>query len=344
MGGQIYVFGGYDGSNVLSSVEVFSPASNQWRSLSPMKTKRSSCAVISMGGQIYVMGGFDGSSVEVFNPASKQWKNLPPMQTKRSGCAAVLMGEQICVMGGFDGNNSLSSVEVFNPASKQWTSLPPMKTKRSACAAVSMGEQIYVVGGHNGGSVFSSVEVLSMQPVEVLNVQHDPSEVCTSTRRLARTSLESDITPQQQMTQQCSTSMYQSAGSQADQLPISSQIPQTLQLLQSKIPTANFIPVASEVVTVIDVSVSPSAAASSTSLTQHLTYATTEEVCQWLARHGISKTSLYILRREDIDGSFLFKESLDEIKTVLKEEGMSAGQISRIRLAVEEAKREGYLN
>eukprot|EP00957_Ditylum_brightwellii_P022993 1735362-Ditylum_brightwellii.AAC.1 len=215
-----------------------------------------------------------------------------------------------------------------------------MKTKRSSCVAVSMGEQIYVMGGFDGSACLSSVEVLCMQPVEVLPVQHDPSEVCT--RQLAETSLESDITPQQQMTQQCSTSMYQSAGSQADQLPFPSQIPQTLQLPRS-IPTANFIPVASEVVAVDDASVSPSAAAATASLTQQLINATTEEVCQWLTKHGITKTSLYILRREDIDGSFLFEESFDEIKTVLKEEGMSAGQISRIRRAVEKAEREGYL-
>eukprot|EP00957_Ditylum_brightwellii_P128638 9813051-Ditylum_brightwellii.AAC.1 len=41
MGEQIYVMGGEgaSGSDALSSVEVFSPASNQWTSLPPMKTK-----------------------------------------------------------------------------------------------------------------------------------------------------------------------------------------------------------------------------------------------------------------------------------------------------------------
>eukprot|EP00957_Ditylum_brightwellii_P171702 13071522-Ditylum_brightwellii.AAC.1 len=346
IGGQIYVLGGYDGSNYLLSVEFFSPASKQWTSLPSMTTKRGCCAAVSMGGQIYVMGGYDGSkncsSVEVFSPSLRQWASLPPMQTKRSRYAAVSMGGQIHAVGGYTGSNYLSSVEVFSPSSRQWTSLPPMHFKRIGCAAVSIGEQTYVMGGYDGSSYLSSVEVLCVQPVEVLHVQHDSSEVCA--RRLARTSLKSDITSQQQMTRQCSTPMYQRAGSQADQLPFPSQMPQTFQLLQSKIPTANFIPVASEVVTVEDASVSQSAAEAATSLTQHLTNATTEGVCQWLARNGISKTSLDILQQEDFDGSFLFEESSDEIKNVLKEEGMSAGQISRIRRAVEKAKREGYLN
>eukprot|EP00957_Ditylum_brightwellii_P133480 10176457-Ditylum_brightwellii.AAC.1 len=158
-----------------------------------------------------------------------------------------------------------------------------------------------------------------------------------------RTSLESGITLQQQVTHQSSISMDESAGSQADQSPSPSQIPHTLQLLQSKIPAANFIPVATEVVTVQDTPVSQSAA-TTTSLAQHLTNATTQEVCQWLERHSISKASLDILQRADIDGIFLFEESFDEVKSALKEEGMGVGQISRIRHLVEKAKKEGSLN
>eukprot|EP00957_Ditylum_brightwellii_P039879 3019200-Ditylum_brightwellii.AAC.1 len=275
------------------------------------------------------MGGKDGNnnlkSVEVYSPISGQWTSLPPMQTKRSGCATVSVGGQIYVMGGHDGKNNLASVEVYSLTSRKWTSLPPMQTKRSHCAAVSIGGQPCVMGGYGGGSYLSSVEVF--------RVQHNSSEVCA--RQLSRTSLESVIPLQQQMTQQPCISIDESAGSQADQLPFPSQIPHTLQLLQSKIPTANFIPVATEVLTVQDNPVSQSAAATATSLNQHLTNATTQEVCQWLARHGISKASLDILQHEDIDGIYLFEEPFDEIKSVLKEEGMSAGQISRIRHVLE---------
>ena len=129
--------------------------------------------------------------------------------------------------------------------------------------------------------------------------------------------------------------MSGSAESQINQ----SQMPQTLELLQNKIPTANFVPVAAEVVTV-DTSVSHFAAPP---FTQNVINASTEEICQWLAKHGISNTSLDLLRREEIDGIFLFEESFDEIKSFLKEEGISTGQISRIRHAIEKVKREGSL-
>eukprot|EP00957_Ditylum_brightwellii_P066625 5056548-Ditylum_brightwellii.AAC.1 len=56
MGGQIYVMGGYDASNFLSSVEVYSLTSGQWTSLPPMHNEHYGCAAVSMGGYIYVMG------------------------------------------------------------------------------------------------------------------------------------------------------------------------------------------------------------------------------------------------------------------------------------------------
>mmetsp|Transcript_15529 Transcript_15529/g.20746 ORF Transcript_15529/g.20746 Transcript_15529/m.20746 type:complete len:132 (+) Transcript_15529:361-756(+) len=122
----------------------------------------------------------------------------------------------------------------------------------------------------------------------------------------------------------------------------SSQLPITTQLLQSKFPTCNFNPIAAEVVQVEEAHVSCSSTA--VSVPQNLSNATTEEVCRWLSKHGVSKMSLDILRREEIDGTLLFKESAEEVKSVLKEEGVKAGQIARIRDAIADAKREGSLN
>eukprot|EP00957_Ditylum_brightwellii_P102032 7777002-Ditylum_brightwellii.AAC.1 len=128
-----------------------------------------------------------------------------------------------------------------------------------ACA-VEVDGTLYVMGGHDGTNKLSSIEKLEIQ-------QSNNNDKFLQ------------LTAQLQMTQQCSTSMAQSIGSQADQLPPPSQIPQTLQLLQSKFPTVSFIPVAMEVVPVVDSSVSQSAAAATitTSLNQYLTNATTQE-------------------------------------------------------------------
>ena len=68
----LYIFGGYDGSNVLSSCEVYDPASDRWRAIAPMGSKRSALAAAVVGGLLYVIGGKDGSnhlsSCEVYDP------------------------------------------------------------------------------------------------------------------------------------------------------------------------------------------------------------------------------------------------------------------------------------
>eukprot|EP00957_Ditylum_brightwellii_P119072 9081817-Ditylum_brightwellii.AAC.1 len=125
------------------------------------------------------------------------------------------------------------------------------------------------------------------------------------------------------------------------QLP-SSQIPITTQLLQSKFPTSNFTLIAPEVVQ--DKEAHVSCLSTAVSVPQSLSNATTEEVCQWLLKHSVSKMSLDILCCEEIDGILLFKESAEEVKSALKEEGIKAGQIARIRDAIAEAKREGSLS
>mmetsp|Transcript_9979 Transcript_9979/g.14602 ORF Transcript_9979/g.14602 Transcript_9979/m.14602 type:complete len:644 (-) Transcript_9979:202-2133(-) len=178
-----------------------------------------------------------------------------------------------------------------------------------------------VIGGENGlNDAYSSVEVLCVQP---------------------GSSLVADSPPQEPLVQQCPSpnlAMMEPASHQ----PPSSQLPITTQLLQSKFPTCNFNPIAAEVVQVEEAHVSCSSTA--VSVPQNLSNATTEEVCRWLSKHGISKMSLDILRREEIDGTLLFKESAEEVKSVLKEEGVKAGQIARIRDAIADAKREGSLN
>jgi hypothetical protein len=51
VGGLLYALGGHDGSGYLSSCEVYDPASNRWRAIAPMGSKRYylAAAVLSIG-------------------------------------------------------------------------------------------------------------------------------------------------------------------------------------------------------------------------------------------------------------------------------------------------------
>ena len=81
--GKLYLMGGYDGRNPLSSVERYDPAKNTWEAVAPMFTARGGSAAAVVDGKLYVMGGYDGrnrlSSVERFDPARNEWVAMASM-------------------------------------------------------------------------------------------------------------------------------------------------------------------------------------------------------------------------------------------------------------------------
>lgn len=58
----LYVVGGYDGENDLSSAERYNPMTNEWQMITPMGTKRSCLGICAFDGLLYVCGGYDGAS------------------------------------------------------------------------------------------------------------------------------------------------------------------------------------------------------------------------------------------------------------------------------------------
>lgn len=80
--GKIYVFGGFDGQTVHSTVEIFDPTTNTWTISSiPMTVPRSGLEAIVVKDRIFVLGGRDNSanrfrSVEVWHPTKPWWVML----------------------------------------------------------------------------------------------------------------------------------------------------------------------------------------------------------------------------------------------------------------------------
>ena len=64
LGNRIYIVGGYDDLQYLSSCEVFDTSTNTWSSsaLPEMNEKRNGCQAVTIGSSIYVMGGWNGST------------------------------------------------------------------------------------------------------------------------------------------------------------------------------------------------------------------------------------------------------------------------------------------
>lgn len=58
----MYIAGGFNGQEVLSSAEVYDPCVNQWSLIASMSSARSGVCLIGYKDSIYALGGFNGYS------------------------------------------------------------------------------------------------------------------------------------------------------------------------------------------------------------------------------------------------------------------------------------------
>ncbi|MGW2562067.1 Kelch repeat-containing protein [Streptomyces sp. NPDC001514] len=181
----VYAIGGSNrgaGSTHLSTVEAYSPATNQWVTLPSLPTARTSlaaaaapCPQVVMERNetcVYAYGGFPGGgarddlhrAMEAYVPTANVWVSLPLMPTERSGLAGAAApcpkaAKQVCVyaFGGVRAGEALRTVEAYSPTANVWATLPSMPTARTdlAGAAAACPDNlnrtcVYAVGGRNG--------------------------------------------------------------------------------------------------------------------------------------------------------------------------------------------------
>jgi len=178
--GCIYVCGGTDGGQMLSSVDRFNPVAGAWEVAVNMPQAREGAAAAGVEGKLYVCGGTDGAvplnSIECFDPVSSGWAaagTIPQMLQRRHRPVAAATGGVLCVMGGRDefGHHQaaecldLSTVDQSswapNCTHAAWTELAPMLCARHGAVAATISGVIYVAGGFDGRQDLNSAEFLS---------------------------------------------------------------------------------------------------------------------------------------------------------------------------------------
>src|SRR6267378_3509669 len=175
--GKIYAFGGFvlPQSGPAAWVPIdnaweYDPATDSWKALAPLPTKRGSPVAVTVGDKMYVIGGstpgpketsvpLPGThwalgSVEEYDPAANTWRQRSPMPTSRNHAIAGVVNGKIYVIGGRVGAAGISAasntnvVEQYDPATDSWgTVRARMPTARSAMASGVHGGRIYVTGG-----------------------------------------------------------------------------------------------------------------------------------------------------------------------------------------------------
>ena len=215
VGGKIYVIGGattvegskdpfftfFGPARVLSTNDVYDPATNKWESRRPMAVPRNHAFAGAVNGKIYVIGGRTGhgfilsatntDAVEEYNPVNDMWSAPKErMPTPRSGGPFGTDGRRIYVAGGEvttkDLVGAFRSVEAFEPATNSWMTLPSMPMPRHGAAGGVIGNRFHVVSGmitSAGAMTFLDPHLHTHTAAhDVLELQFNPSPPAPATK------------------------------------------------------------------------------------------------------------------------------------------------------------------
>jgi len=155
--GKLYMFGGWDGENILSSVYQYSPDVNKWTLMTPLSFPRAYAGAATAGGKIFLVGGYDGERAlqlnEVYTPSldsglDNPWRNSTPLPRGRYKMGIVSVTDVIYLVGGItDEGKDLSSLGFFSP-NEEWQEFGDPNSKIwSDLGLSSVGTKIYAMGG-----------------------------------------------------------------------------------------------------------------------------------------------------------------------------------------------------
>jgi WD40 repeat protein len=154
--GKALVVGGYDGSQDLSSTELFDPKTKTFSFGPSMAVGRYAPAVAGLpDGRVLVAGGANGNdaltSAEVFNPSTGSFSPVGSLTTGRMEArAAPLPDGRVLVLGGYDGENAVASTEIFDPKTNSFGAGPNLpRALYDPGVAVISGGRVLIAGGYD---------------------------------------------------------------------------------------------------------------------------------------------------------------------------------------------------
>ena len=156
--GLVLVAGGEAAnSTILSSAELYDPATGTWSNTGSMSTPRYNHTATALAdGQVLVVGGLKSiggsylGSAELYNPSTGQWSTTGTMSVPRaSHGAALLQDGRVLVAGGISSGLATASAELYDPTTGAWRSTASMIYPAATHATRLQNGQVLVPGGNN---------------------------------------------------------------------------------------------------------------------------------------------------------------------------------------------------
>ena len=172
--GRVLVTGGVDGTGILSSAEVYDPATGTWTLTAPMSIARygGQSGTLLPDCRVLVAGGWGAtghlSSAELYDPVSGTWSPTGSMAQARNEHTAILLNNGKVLVaagaapGGWD-SFGLASAELYDPPSGTWSPTGSLSTARFFQESALLADgRVLVAGGMPRGVTFenfSSAEI-----------------------------------------------------------------------------------------------------------------------------------------------------------------------------------------
>jgi Galactose oxidase, central domain/Kelch motif len=161
--GNVLIAGGYNGTSVVSSTDLYDPATDTFAATTPVMNvaRDSATATLLPNGEVLIAGGSSGtsllSSTEMYNPVTNSFAaSTKPMNTARLDATATLLPNGIVLIAGGVGHlGPLNSAEVYNSVTNAFQGLAVMNTARSeATATLLPNGKVLIVGGFAGNTTY----------------------------------------------------------------------------------------------------------------------------------------------------------------------------------------------
>jgi subtilisin-like proprotein convertase family protein len=168
--GKVLITGGKNKSGVLSSAELYDPATGAFSPTSGMTASRDGhTATLLADGTVLICGGWNGttslSSAELYDPATGSFTFLAvALEFDRFGHSATLLASgKVLIVGGYSvvSDYFLSSAEIYDPVTRTFTlSADAMNTGRQWHAATTLASGLVLLtGGGNGTTNLPTAEL-----------------------------------------------------------------------------------------------------------------------------------------------------------------------------------------
>jgi N-acetylneuraminic acid mutarotase len=152
------------------------PDRGVWRVATPLPTKRTEVAAVTLRDKIYVVGGFEQpslgnlmnlaitASVAEYDPSTDQWTAKAPLPVGLHHAGIGVAGGRLFVIGGYTQSGltvwqPVATVYAYDPATDTWAERAPMPTSRGALSVTEYEGKLYAIGGYDRKANSAAVEV-----------------------------------------------------------------------------------------------------------------------------------------------------------------------------------------